>query len=129
MKKKIIVLNIVVILLLYVQISSAIETRNEDTAITLTITTKDKDAALYTPAKITWRLDDVASGNQIKDDTNITPSSASTDVTIAASYNAIIDDTLSYEEKLFTFEIYVGTTMVYTGEYRYRIKNLEKAPL
>lgn len=102
------------------------DTVNEKTDSILNIGFKDENGNLVVPAAASYRIDDVASGEEIKGATNITPLSSSVDVAITANENRILDEALSYEERVVTLSYSYGDGKEANEEYLYRVKNLRK---
>ena len=101
------------------------ETVNEKSVCVVTPVFTDEDKNLVTPTAASYRVDDLATGAAVVASTSITPVTGTYDIVIAASSNAIIDTTRSYETKVVTVNWTFGTGTA-NAEYRYRVKNLFK---
>ena len=87
----------------------------------LTVTFKDKAGTATNPTNPKYRIDDLLSGNAIKTEANLSPSSGVVEITITATENAMVDPTLDFEVHRVT----VISDEV-NEEYRYRVRNLAK---
>lgn len=100
---------------------------NELSVITFTIRPFDEDGDAFTPTNARYRLDDKTSGNSIIGWTTIDSVDLSTsmDITIAASNNSIINDSLVEEVKVLTVETDFGTDNAHVEEHEYTVVNLQ----
>jgi hypothetical protein len=102
---------------------------DERTQSVLRLVSTDENGLSTTLTKITYRIDDVLSGTQIKGNTDVTPSSAVVLITITAEENRIINAAKNSEERLVTIKGYAAATEIINTDYRYTIRNLSKIPL
>lgn len=98
----------------------------EDSVAFITLEPIDKNGNAYTPSTVRWRLDNGPDGAQITDWASVASADISTsmEITIPATSNAIIDDNLDFEEKVFTYQFDQGTDEQHTDEQRYDVENL-----
>jgi hypothetical protein len=100
---------------------------NEKTSCTVQVTFKDEDGVLIVPESITYRIDDVASGTEILDDTSVAVPDSTINIEITSDQNKILDETNDNEERVVTVEFdYSDGEKHGTSEYRYKILNLLK---
>jgi len=97
------------------------DTVNERTAfeITAAISTVNGDP----PGSVSYRIDDVQSGQSVRSATDLTPGLTVT-IPIAPADTEIIDDGNSEEERVVTLTVNDGEVTEYNDEYRYTVKNL-----
>lgn len=78
------------------------------------------------PTAIEYRIDDVASGAQIRDDTSVTPGSV-VEITLTDVDNALVDPTRKVEAHRVTFMLtYAGGSEKLNADYVYDVQNLAK---
>jgi hypothetical protein len=99
---------------------------NEKSTSIVALTFRDEGGALVTPSGGTYRIDDAASGTEIKAETAFTPGGSSHDITISDTENRILDATRNVEERIVTVSFTYGAGKNGNGEYRYGVKNLAK---
>lgn len=99
---------------------------NERSTSIVTLTFRDENGAAVTPGAASYRIDDVASGTEILDDTAFTPSSDIHQLTISDTQNRILTAANVREERLVTISITYGTGRKLNQEYRYYVMNLTK---
>jgi hypothetical protein len=99
---------------------------NENTTLTLLMAFEDEEEAAVIPTSVEYRIDDVASGDEILDWTTFTPSAATHNLVITAAQNAILDGTLAKEKKRVSFKVAYGIDKEATDEYIYAVRNLTK---
>ena len=98
---------------------------NEKSDSVITATFKDEDGNLITPASGTYRIDDLASGTEIKADTAFSPTSSSHTFLISSNENRILATANAIEKRIFTVTFVYGAKQG-TNEFVYIIKNLFK---
>jgi len=125
--KKIIVLFLF-IWLFVPSLCLGIDTINENSSAVLRLTWKDADSVLTIPTSFKCRIDDLSSGTVIRAITEILPLASSYDLTITSSENRIIASARSYEQRKVTIQWYVGSTLVGTADYKYKVINLKHVP-
>lgn len=104
-----------------------LEVVNEGSTAYLTVTFLDKDGNQAAPTSITYRIDCLTTGTQVKGDTVVTPA-AQVEITLGADDNAIQDQTNENEERLVTIEASYGASDGVKDSYRYILRNLKKVP-
>ena len=105
----------------------AIDIINEDTTAYLTVSFTDKDGNAAVPSSASYRIDCLTTGQEVKDDTALTPAS-SIEITLSAADNAIITQTNAIERRLVTvWATYAGSEGV-KDEYEYNLQNMRKVP-
>lgn len=87
--------------------------------LSLTLTTLDGNP----PASLSYRIDDLNSGQPVLPSTQIPPA-LEIDLLIAAGYNAILDNANQHETRLVTFTANDGDDTEFHAEWRYTIVNL-----
>lgn len=102
------------------------DTVNEKSTSIVTLSFADEAGNAVTPTSGTYRIDDVASGTQIKGDTAFTPVSSTHEITISDSENAILDSDNARELRCVTVSVTYGVGKKCTAEYRYYVVNLMK---
>lgn len=102
------------------------DTVNEKTTSIVTLSFTDEAGNAVTPTSGTYRIDDIASGTQIKGDTSFTPGSSRHELTISDTENAILDADNERELRCVTVSVTYGAGKKCTAEYRYYVLNLLK---
>lgn len=98
---------------------------NEKTTLVIELSFTDPDAIPVIPSAVRYRLDDDASGAQILDWTDITPTAATCDIVVTDQQNAILDTALELEKKRMTVSCTFGSdNKKATADYVYAVKNL-----
>lgn len=96
-----------------------------------TVAFTDEDGEAVVPASASYRVDDVGSGTEVRDDTDISPLAASTDVILTAADTSILDETHPYETRRvtvsWTFPTASSPSVTGTGtkEYLVNVVNLK----
>jgi hypothetical protein len=103
------------------------ESVNEQSTGYLTAGFKNEAGVLQAPNTVRYRIDDVDSGQAVRDWTSIAPG-ASVVITLTKDDNAILDTTREWETRRVTTEGVYGPADQVTGEYEYRVTNLHKYP-
>ena len=99
----------------------------EKSSLTVTLIFKDEKKNPIVPTLVTYQIDDVESGTQIKEPTDIVPTSSSYDLEIAWSDNALLSQNNFSETRRITVSfVYGATGKKGNGEFKYLIKNLVK---
>lgn len=102
---------------------------NENSTSVVTCTFKDENSNAVIPSDASYRIDDVASGTQIKGWTTFVPISSVHDITILDTENVMIDSTKGDEERCLSVKFTYGIdSKKGTGEYYYTLINLFKVP-
>jgi hypothetical protein len=97
---------------------------NEDTTAYLTVAFLDKDGAQEAPSSLTYRIDCLTNGQEVKGDTALTPG-GSVEITLSAADNAIISQTNGVETRVVTVEASYGASDGLKAEYKYNVRNLK----
>lgn len=103
---------------------------NEHDEFELTVTFRTAAGVLAAPTTISYRID-AADGTEILDDTAVTPTATSVVLTLGYDANAILDDTLEFEDHVVTLTAGYGTDgngdpRQVTRQFQYQVKNLEQ---
>ena len=99
-------------------------TVNELTTYLITVEFTDEDDNAVIPASLTYRIDDVASGQEILDNTVVYPSEATYDLIVESENNTILNEALFTEQRRVTVIAAYGDGRTVTGEHYYLVKNL-----
>lgn len=102
------------------------QTVTEKSTAYLTISFYDKSGALNVPNTITYRIDDVASGLQVRADTAIGAVASSVEINLTAADNAILNTTNRNEQRRVTVVATYGVSDQVTDEYLYEVVSLLK---
>jgi hypothetical protein len=97
----------------------------EKSTAVLTVSFKDENGNPVTPSSGSYRIDDVASGEEVTADTPFTPVGSSHDIEITPAENAMQGTGLSEDRRVTLSFTYSGTKQG-KAEYIYRLKNLSK---
>lgn len=89
----------------------------------LTVTPLDKDGDPEAPASLSYRIDDVDSGTEIRGDTSIAAAS-SVVIALKPDDSQILDPEKEYEWRQVTVTATYGADDAVNGPYFYRVKNL-----
>jgi hypothetical protein len=120
---------IAIILLLIPTLCFGIDTVNEKSQATLTVSFKDENGTAVIPTKFIYWSKDVVTNTTLKVSTTINPVAASYAITIPSNENRIIDTRKSHEDKKVSVEWYSGVTLIGTADYTYRVNNLSYIPI
>ncbi len=96
---------------------------NEQTSARLTITLLDYDDAQQVPSSVTYRVDDVATAAEIRDDAVLTPA-GSIDITLNSIDNTIQNTALELERHRVTVKASYGATDKLNAAFDYYVRNL-----
>lgn len=97
---------------------------NERSTAYLAVTFKDKAGAAQQPTTASYRIDDVATGAQIRGDTALTPGT-SVEITLTPADNAILSPRLAVEEHVVTVTGTYGENDAVRAQYVYAVLNLQ----
>lgn len=103
----------------------ALDTLNEGSTGYLTVAFTDKDGAAATPSTVSYRIDCMTNGQEVKDDTAVTPAS-SVKIELGAADNAIIDQANPFEKRIVTVTADYGVDDACVDEFIYAVKNMQK---
>ncbi len=96
---------------------------NEGTTAYLSATFSDKTGTADTPSTITYRIDDVHSGTEIRNATTVTAAST-VEITLSPVDNRILNTAQNYETRRVTVVASYGASDQVTAEYTYRVTPL-----
>ena len=99
---------------------------NERSTAYLTVTFKDKAGAAQQPTAASYRIDDVATGAQIRADTPLTPGT-SVEITLTPADNAVVSPRLEVEKHVVTVTGTYGEDDAVRAQYVYEVVNLQAA--
>ena len=97
---------------------------NERSTAYLTVTFKDKAGAAQQPTAASYRIDDVATGTEIRADTSLTPGT-SVEITLTTADNAILSPRLEVEKHVVTVTGTYGENDAVRAQYVYEVVNLQ----
>ncbi len=97
---------------------------NEQSTAYVTAAFRDKTGAAATPTAISYRIDDVATGQEIRDDTAITPAASTVEITLTPADNAIVSATRPIEVHALTVTATYGDADAVRGVYLFEVANL-----
>lgn len=97
---------------------------NEQSTAYLSVSFRDKAGALATPTAISYRIDDVATGQEIRDDTAVTPAS-SVEITLTPNDNAMVSAAREIEVHAVTVDATYGASDAVRARYLYEVANLQ----
>jgi hypothetical protein len=78
------------------------------------------------PASISYRIDCLTSGQEVKGDTPVTPPNGIVEIPLSPGDTAIINTTEDYEVRLVTVTATYGASDALSEEFEYIVKNLRK---
>lgn len=97
---------------------------NERSTAYLTVTPKDKAGVAQAPTSLTWRIDDVFTGQEILDDTAVSGPGSTVELTLKPEYNRILTATNLAERRRVTVTAVYGVDDQVCSEYVYEVVNL-----
>ena len=100
---------------------------NEQSTAYVTATFRDKTGTAATPTAISYRIDDVATGQEIRDDTAITPAASTVEITLTPVDNAVVSPRLEVEKHVVTITGTYGEDDAVRAQYVYEVVNLQAA--
>lgn len=106
----------------------SIDTVNERSTWITTVAFTDEDGEEVVPAAASYRIDDVASGTEIRDDTAITSLAKAIEIKWTAADTRILDETHPYETRRLTLTWTYGSDSPPsqgTSEYLLNVVNLK----
>lgn len=103
-------------------------TVNEGSTAYLTANFKDKDSVLAAPTTISYRIDCLTNGSEVKDDTAFTPAASSIEIELTKTDNALINQANYAERRLVTVTGTYGDDDEIIQEYEYDLINMKKKP-
>lgn len=96
-----------------------------------TVSFTDEDEDPVVPASASYRIDDVGSDTEIRDDTEISPLDSEVDIILTAADTSILDETRPYETRRvtvsWTYPTAASPSVTGTGtkEYLLNVVNLK----
>jgi hypothetical protein len=102
----------------------SLEIVNEESTAYLTVVFKDKDGAEQAPTSATYRIDCLTNGEEVREDTAMTPIASPYEITLGAADNAMIDSDRLTEARRVTVEAVYGSDDHVNADYKYLVKNL-----
>lgn len=100
---------------------------NEKTTAFVTVTAKDKDGNAAQPTSATYRIDDLDSGDEVRDDKAITMLNGVEEIKLELADNTMVDATKAKEVRRITVDaIYNVDVDELHDEFLYELINLEK---
>ena len=100
------------------------DTVNERTSSTVTVSFFDEDSVAVTPTSATYRIDDVTSGGAVKASTALTSLGTTKAIAVTKDENKIISEAHAFETRRMTVEFKYDTDKQGTSEFLWRVKNL-----
>ena len=97
---------------------------NELSTSTFTVRPLNESGTAFTPTNARYRLDDVTTGNNVIDWTEIGTPSTEMEIIIPASSHTILDTNREHEEKILTVQTDFGTDNQHVEEFIYELRNL-----
>jgi len=96
---------------------------NERSTAYLSLTFLDKAQSPAEPLTVTFRIDDVASGAEVRGDTSITPAE-SVEITLTPADNVILNPNLAQEMRRVTVVGTYGVDDAVRSQFVYQVRNL-----
>jgi hypothetical protein len=105
---------------------------DENSTWVLTITFRDRNGNLATPASATYRIDEAtlegSLAAEVRDDTALAPIASEFALSLTPADNAIVGTgDPAFQERVVTVTATYGADDVKVDEYRYRVRNLRFA--
>lgn len=97
---------------------------NERTAAEVTVTALDLAGSEVVPSTLKYRIDDVNSGNEVKELTAIPSPAAQNAITLAPADNAIVNPSLKEEPKRVTVIADQDTANEARAQFTYYVRNM-----
>ena len=101
------------------------ETVNEGSTAYVTATFRNKAGVVALPTGVTYRIDCITSGTQVRDTTSATPAT-SVEITLTPADNAILDPRRSRELRRVTVTGTYGDSDAVREQYDYWVRNLSQ---
>ena len=95
---------------------------NEGSTAYLAVTFRDRDGNAAAPSSVSYRIDCLTTGQEVRGDTVVSPGS-SIEITLAPSDTAILDGN-SYERRRVTVQAAYSGGEAINAQYDYQVKNL-----
>ena len=97
---------------------------NEKSTAYLTVTFRDKAGAAQAPATATYRIDDVATGQPVRSDTDISAPDSTVELTLTVTDNTLKNPIAAAEQRRVTVTAEYGSGDAVRSEYIYEVINL-----
>ena len=101
---------------------------NEQTTAWIRITLLDREGLPATPTAVVYRIDDVATGVEIRETTAVDPAPV-VEIRLSPDDNRIIGGAYQDQKRLLTVRANYGDGDMLHAEYGFTVKNLLKVPL
>lgn len=96
---------------------------NEKSTAYLSVTFRNKTGAAQAPSTASYRIDDVATGREVRDDTEITPADT-VELTLSVADNTLLNAIAAVEQRRVTVTGTYGAGDAVRSEYIYEVTNL-----
>jgi len=107
---------------------ASVGTVNEASTAYLTVSFYDKDGELADPSSISYRIDCLTNGQEVKDDTAVVPAAATVEITISSTDTAIINAANEVEEKEVSIIGSGGGIVQVQEKCQFTVRNLRFKP-
>ena len=97
---------------------------NEKSTAYLSVTFRDKAGAAQAPATATYRIDDVATGQTVRGDTDIGTPDSTVELTLTVDDNTLKNAIAAAEQRRVTVVAEYGAGDAVRAEYIYEVVNL-----
>ena len=97
---------------------------NEKSTAYLTVTFRDKAGAMQAPATARYRIDDVATGQPVRSDTDIGSPGSTVELTLTVDDNTLKNPLGATEQRRVTVVAEYGAGDAVRSEYVYEVVNL-----
>ena len=97
---------------------------NEKSTAYLTVTFRDRAGAAQAPATAKYRIDDVATGQSVRSDTDISAPDSTVELTLTVTDNTLKNPIAAAEQRRVTVTAEYGSGDAVRSEYIYEVINL-----
>ena len=97
---------------------------NEKSTAYLTVTFRDKAGAAQAPAAANYRIDDLTSGQQVREETEIASPTSTVELTLTVTDNTLLNPLAATEQRRVTVVGEYGAGDAVRSEYIYEVVNL-----
>ena len=97
---------------------------NEKSTAYLSVTFRDKAGAAQAPASAKYRIDDVATGQSVRSDTDLDSPGSTVELTLTVDDNALKNPIAATEQRRVTVVAEYGNGDAVRSEYIYEVINL-----
>lgn len=97
---------------------------NEKSTAYLSVTFRDKAGAAQAPTTASYRIDDVTTGQQVRDDTDIASPASTVELTLTVADNTLKNPIATTEQRRVTVTAEYGAGDAVRAEYIYEVINL-----